>query len=380
MNTLRSRLARPGLIAACLLAFGLNAAALADPIDFSFRQGPADMVIPVDDFRQFHSRLINTGENAEAFNLTVSATAPENWTFGVCYDGICFPPFQTEFRVPEMGTLAPGEETEFDFDVFSLSDSGAAEYTITFAAESDPSVTGTYTFRARTPVEGQSLLFSPGEGVMHAEVDDYVQFHPVFYNAGTVEDSYTMSVVRNIPQDWQAMFCVESICYPPFQESIELPVGGGNYAAGAVEPLDIDFATLFSGGIGSMTVTIRSNTDPSIFSTATFTVTTGSVVGVEDAPRADLLSDVRVSPNPFNPRAEIRFTVGGEVARDAVVDIFDAAGRRVRTLEAGQLAPGSQSLVWDGNDQAGQRASTGTYLARVSVGQSVQAVKMSLVK
>lgn len=380
MNTLRSRLARPGLVAGCLLVLGLNAAALADPVDFSFRQGPADMVIPVDDFRQFHSLLINTGDNAEAYNLTVSANAPENWTFGVCFGGICYPPFQTEFRVPELGTLAPGEEAEFDFDVFSLFDSGAAEYTVTFTAESDPSVTGTYTFSARTPTEGQSLLFSPGEGVMHAEVDDYVQFHSMLYNAGTVEDSYTLSVVRNIPQDWQAMFCVGGVCYPPFQESIELPVGGGTYAAGAVEPLDIDFATLFGGGTGSMTVTIRSNTDPSIFSTATYTVTTGSVVAVEDAPAAGLLSDLRVAPNPFNPRTEIRFMVGGEVARDADVRIHDAAGRLVRTLHARQLAPGQQSLVWDGLDAAGQRAATGTYLARVSVGQSVQSVKMSLVK
>ncbi|MEZ4389408.1 MAG: hypothetical protein R3D98_17845 [Candidatus Krumholzibacteriia bacterium] len=52
----------------------------------------------------------------------------------------------------------------------------------------------------------------------------------------------------------------------------------------------------------------------------------------------------------------------------------------MRTLTGHQLSPGQQSLIWDGLNDAGRTASTGTYLARVSVGQSVQAVKMSLVK
>ncbi|MEZ4389407.1 MAG: hypothetical protein R3D98_17840 [Candidatus Krumholzibacteriia bacterium] len=301
MNTLRSSLARLGLVSGCLLALGLSGAALAAPYDFDFRQGPDAMVIPTDDYRQFHSRIINTGDNAEAYNLTVELNGPANWTFSVCYDEVCYPPFQTEFRVPETGTLAPGESVDFDFDIFALFDSGVGEYTITFAAESDPSVTSTYMFTAQSPVAGQALLFSPGEGVLTATIDDYVQFHPVFYNAGTTEDSYTLSVERDVPGDWQAMFCVGGVCYPPFQESIELPVGGGTYPGGAVEPLDIDFATLFTGGLGRMTVTIRSNTDPSIFSSATFTVTTGSVVGVQDAPGAALVSGLSVSPNPFNP-------------------------------------------------------------------------------
>jgi flagellar hook assembly protein FlgD len=177
------------------------------------------------------------------------------------------------------------------------------------------------------------------------------------------------------------MFCVGGVCYPPFQESIDLPVGGGTYASGAAEPIDIDFATLFDEGIGSMRVTITSVTDPMLSATATFTVTTGSVVAVDDVPARSLLSDAHAAPNPFNPRTEIRFTVGGEQARDAVVDIFDMSGRHVRRLVGHQLAPGQEhALVWDGQSDRGQRVATGTYLARVAVGASQESVKLSLVK
>lgn len=367
------------LAGACLAL--LAAAAVAVPYDFSFRQGPDEMIILVDDFRQFHSELTNTGENAEAYTLNVTLDGPANWTFGVCYGGICYPPFQTEFRVPETGTLAPGESMEFDFDVFSLFDSGEGTYTVEFACESAPSNSKTYVFKARTPVEGRAMLFSVGEAVISAPVDGYVQFHPVFYNAGTVEDSYVLSVERFIPENWQAMFCVGGVCYPPNQESIELPVGGGTYTAGAAEPIDVDFATLFEAGQGSMRVTITSVGDPSLSASATFTTTTGSIVAVGDVPGASLVDDLRIAPNPFNPRAEIRFAVGGEVARDAVVDIFDARGALVRTLTARALAPGQEhALTWDGTRSDGQRAATGTYLARVSVGGTHQVAKMSLVK
>ena len=128
-----------------------------------------------------------------------------------------------------------------------------------------------------------------------------------------------------------------------------------------------------------MTITIVSNTDPSLCSTATFTVTTGSVVGVGGLPEP-LLSDLSVAPNPFNPRTDIRFTVGGTASQNAIIDVFDASGRRVRTLVAGDLAPGPQAVAWDGRGDGGDAVSAGVYLARVQLGDVAQTVKMSLVK
>ncbi len=88
-------------------------------------------------------------------------------------------------------------------------------------------------------------------------------------------------------------------------------------------------------------------------------------VGEEPAPpaaSADRLDPVR--PNPFNPRAEIRF----ELARGGPTEVavHDALGRRVRTLLAAERVAGAHSLFWDGRDDAGQDVGSGIYFVRLS--------------
>ena len=52
-------------------------------------------------------------------------------------------------------------------------------------------------------------------------------------------------------------------------------------------------------------------------------------------------------------------------AAPLTVRVFDLAGRRVRTLFAGEQGGGSFAVAWDGTDSAGRRAPPGIYLFRV---------------
>lgn len=72
-------------------------------------------------------------------------------------------------------------------------------------------------------------------------------------------------------------------------------------------------------------------------------------------------------PNPLNPNTTIRF----DLAERAPVrlDVFDAAGRRVRTLVDGVKASGTHSLVWDGNAADGRRVSSGVYYYLLKAGR-----------
>lgn len=74
-------------------------------------------------------------------------------------------------------------------------------------------------------------------------------------------------------------------------------------------------------------------------------------------PRALALGAPR--PNPM--RSSSVFTV--DVPRDgsARVEVFDVAGRRVRTIVAGDLPAGSHELVFDGRDDAGRELPPGLY-------------------
>lgn len=379
MKTLRTTHHRAVLAASCLLAFAVASPLLAEPLAFSFRQGPADMIIPMNDFRKFHSTLTNTGTEADSYTVTVTREQPETWLFNVCYEGVCWPAEQTVFPVPTAGTMAPGEEMEFDFDVTSLFAEGEAVYTVHIVSDSDAQNQRTVQFTAKSPTEPRAILLATGEGVIGTTVNSFVRFEPMLYNAGTEPDTYHLTMTRDLPDNWIATFCFDGICYPADLEEIDIPDGPGEIPGGGVVPLEIDFTTLFNEGTGTVVLRITSNTDPSLMALASFTVTTGSIVAVEPVVPS-LLSGVHAAPNPFNPRTEIRFEIGGDLARSVVIDIHDASGRRVRSLGADLLPPGRQQLTWDGFTQLGQPAPTGVYLARVQLGQTQQTIKLSLVK
>jgi hypothetical protein len=102
-----------------------------------------------------------------------------------------------------------------------------------------------------------------------------------------------------------------------------------------------------------------------------------TVTDEADQPRPGLA--VSCYPNPFNPRVSIGFAV----ARRGPVDlaVFDLRGRCVARLLASQtLEPGPHTFEWPGEDDQGRPLASGTYLARVRVGERQAVQKMSLIR
>ena len=83
-------------------------------------------------------------------------------------------------------------------------------------------------------------------------------------------------------------------------------------------------------------------------------------------------------PNPFNPSTTIQYQLAQ--SSNIEVKIYDNLGKLVRTLQCGRQASGTHSIVWDGKDESGVLASTGTYFYQVGDGQSLLAKKMLLIK
>lgn len=85
------------------------------------------------------------------------------------------------------------------------------------------------------------------------------------------------------------------------------------------------------------------------------------------------------APNPFNPKTAISFAVeagGGQVR----LEIFDAAGRLVRTLLEQTMAAGNQTVEWNGTDDAGRRVGSGVYLYRLEINGMAASRKMALLE
>ena len=84
------------------------------------------------------------------------------------------------------------------------------------------------------------------------------------------------------------------------------------------------------------------------------------------------------SPNPFNPITEIRF--GLTRASDVRLDVYDLRGARVARLVRGAMQAGHHVVPWTGEDGAGRRVASGTYIARLVAGDVSFNQKLMLVK
>lgn len=84
-------------------------------------------------------------------------------------------------------------------------------------------------------------------------------------------------------------------------------------------------------------------------------------------------------PNPFNPSTTIAFTLGA--AGRTTLSVYAVDGRLVRTLVDESRAAGPQQVVWNGRDDAGRAAASGTYLYRLKGADGVElSGRMTLVK
>jgi hypothetical protein len=99
-------------------------------------------------------------------------------------------------------------------------------------------------------------------------------------------------------------------------------------------------------------------------------------VFVPDArPALTLLPGV---PNPFHPRSSFRVWLPQD--GETTIDVFDVNGRRVRQLLAAWRAKGWHELHWDGRDEGGDAAASGTYLVRVTAGGREASQRVTLTR
>lgn len=83
-------------------------------------------------------------------------------------------------------------------------------------------------------------------------------------------------------------------------------------------------------------------------------------------------------PNPFNPETSIDY----EVHQTEYVDVtvYDMLGREIKNLVSKVQGPGSYSVVWNAEDQIGNRVPSGMYVYTLKTSSTVETRKMLLMK
>lgn len=87
-------------------------------------------------------------------------------------------------------------------------------------------------------------------------------------------------------------------------------------------------------------------------------------------------------PNPFNPETNIRFEVPVNSTRPEIIrlEVYNAAGQRMRTLYNGQLAGGVYEMTWDGRNGQDEALPSGTYFLHLRSNRATQSQKMILLR
>jgi C1A family cysteine protease len=92
-------------------------------------------------------------------------------------------------------------------------------------------------------------------------------------------------------------------------------------------------------------------------------VSTRDPAGLENIPQLSGGFSIQAQPNPFVHVAAIALDLP-KAAEKVKVQVFDAAGRLIKTVHDGPLDSGTSRMVWSGTDEAGHTAPAGIYFCR----------------
>jgi hypothetical protein len=89
-------------------------------------------------------------------------------------------------------------------------------------------------------------------------------------------------------------------------------------------------------------------------------------------------SGLVVSPSVFRHAVTIGYTLGAPGTMR--LDVYDAAGIRIKTLAAGRSDPGWHEVIWNGTDDRGRRLPTAVYFARLEGSGQSEVRRATLLK
>ncbi|MBN2380959.1 hypothetical protein JXM67_14265 [candidate division WOR-3 bacterium] len=128
---------------------------------------------------------------------------------------------------------------------------------------------------------------------------------------------------------------------------------------------------------GTTTFTIKAQVGS--FSTTTLMSECHDAEGTEEpsGPDAEVLSLENLS-TPTETSARISYHLPKDA--EPVIEIFDATGNRIRTLDLGAQAAGDHLVVWDTRNQVGQQVSRGIYFIRLEAGKDIRTLSLVVLR
>lgn len=135
-----------------------------------------------------------------------------------------------------------------------------------------------------------------------------------------------------------------------------------------------DFAILFGGSYDYRIKVRYPDGTVQIFGPAWVDLTKGAGLDLRSV----------ATPNPVNPRTQIKFVVPATLAQQGEIPVrvtlHDPAGRQLAELWSKQLPVGLYEVPWDGRDGRGNALPSGSYFYRIQAGFHAEVGRMVLLR
>jgi len=100
--------------------------------------------------------------------------------------------------------------------------------------------------------------------------------------------------------------------------------------------------------------------------------------GIENNTILQFTDNLKNYPNPFNPETTISYRLAED--SDVEISVYNVKGQKVRTLVNDIFSAGQHSVVWTGDNDLGQKVSSGIYFYKFTTGDYTTTKKMILMK
>jgi hypothetical protein len=201
-------------------------------------------------------------------------------------------------------------------------------------------------------------------------------FNYILRNDGLGTDFYRLEVLNlqvSPTPDWFPQVCLRAVCFP---DSTTIQLAGG-----AADTIGVNVVP-FSSGVGTFDFRITSLGDSSLVTEFVgLTLFAGTAAVDAGQPAVAGVQELALSQNVPNPaRGGTRIAFSLPESAPVSLQVFDVAGRLVRTLTERRMEPGTHSVGWDALDRAGRPVPAGVYYYRLATPEQTRTKKMTLVR
>ncbi len=232
----------------------------------------------------------------------------------------------------------------------------------------------------------------------NGEFDDWIELYNPTTNAITLTGKYLTDKKDNLtkyqftqqnlmlnPNEYLLIWCDEQQEQQGIHTNFKLSAGGEFIAL-----VDADGITVIDSlSFGPQTTDISfgrfpdgTNNWSSLFPTPG---NPNSLTSIEDEQLIPTVFSLSAYPNPFNPSTSIRYTIPNVTLSEVEgfrvqLIIYDVLGNEIATLVNEVKPVGTYEVLWNGENNLGNKVSSGIYFVRIQANQQFQNLKLMLLK